>query len=548
MAASTSFVKPSPPNRRRRVRHKIQFPAYATFTGQSQGAMLDLHEILNISEEGISIQCDAPLEQGKRISLCLDLAECPDHIYTTGQVVWSTATGRSGLRFAELPPFSLFRLREWLFFNAMAAVASAKDAGLTVPFHQELGPPPRASYTDALAAVTAVQREVEALGPDLPAALQLIAARAQTLIHASGVAIALSDRDAQFVICRASSGDDAPPAGARLQVGSGFSGECVQSGKLLRCDDTENDSRVDAESCRALGIRSMLAVPVRTAEKTIGILEAFSGRAHAFSESEERLMQRLSETIFAAVNRAAHAENPQPLKPAPPAGAARFTPSPGSVLFASESNSAAGKTAMAAQGRSFNGIKLPLSHLILLLCAAAAIFLALGYLSGPLIRAKLHERDRLHLQTVLASSQAPKPADPSPAISVDTASLDQLRELADKGDAAAQNALGLRYATGDGVRPDDHQAMNWYTKAAEQGYTPAQSKLGSAYYLGRDQPPNFSQAYFWMVLARANGDQTSKTLAPLVATHLTREQASSIELDANRWLQQRASAKPVAFR
>jgi hypothetical protein len=89
--------------------------------------------------------------------------------------------------------------------------------------------------------------------------------------------------------------------------------------------------------------------------------------------------------------------------------------------------------------------------------------------------------------------------------------------------------------------------VNWFTRAAEQGYTPAQSKLGSAYYRGRDIPQNLNQAYFWMALARANGDENSKVLAPLVAQHLTRDQVTSIELDANRWLQQhRPNTKPTA--
>jgi TPR repeat protein/putative methionine-R-sulfoxide reductase with GAF domain len=544
MAAVTSVMKSTPPNRRRRVRHKIQTPAYATFTGDSRGAMLDLHQILNISEEGVSIQCDAALELGRRINLCLDLAECPDHIYTTGQVVWSSATGRSGLRFAELPPFSLFRLREWLFFNAMTAVATANDMGVTMPYRPELAPP-RPSYSDTLAAVTAVQREVEALGPDLSAALRLIAARAQTLIHASAIAIALVDSDPQFMICRANAGADAPPVGAKLQVGSGFSGECVHSGRLSRCDDTETDSRVDPEGCRALGIRSMLAVPLRAADKTIGIVEAFSGKPNTFSENDEKILQRLSETVYAAVNRAARAESLPALPPAPAPNTARFSPTPGSVLFASAP--VRDKEMKANDSGGFSGISLPRSHLILLIATAAVIALVLGYHSAPLIQAKLQERGHTQLQTVLASSQPPKSANAA-GPSVDTATLDQLRQMADNGDPAAQNALGLRYATGDGVRPDDHQALNWFTKAAEQGYIPAQSKLGSVYYRGRDIPQNFSQAYFWMVLARASGDDTSKTLAPLVASHLTRDQIASIESDAGRWLQEHTNAKPVAAR
>jgi len=527
-------------NRRRRVRHRIQTPAYATFTGESKGAMLDLHEILNVSEEGVAIQCPAPLEVGRRINLCLDLAECPDHIYTTGQVIWSNAEGRAGLRFAELPPFSVFRLREWLFLNAVAAVANADDATVAAPPQLE-HVSPRPSYTDMLAAVTAIQREVEALGADLGAALQLLAARTQTLIHASGAAIALADHDPEFMVCRASAGPDSPPVGARLHVGSGFSGECVRTGRLLRCDDTEIDARVDPESCRALGIRSLIAVPVRVGEKSVGILEAFSAKPNAFSESESRVLQRLAETVLAAVNRAARAEN-LPLLEAPPGGI-DFAPTHGSVLFASQPDQNKN-----TESKSNGGISLPGTHLVLLIFAAGVIAMVLGYFSAPLIGSKLSERGRGQLPTVLASSQPPKPANPPAAgPAVETATLDQLRQMAQRGDAAAENALGLRYATGDGVTSSEREAVRWFTKAAEQGNTAAQSKLGSVYFRGRDIPQNFNQAYFWMALARANGDENSKVLAPLVAAHLTREQVTAIELDANRWLQQHGpSLKPAA--
>ena len=99
------------------------------------------------------------------------------------------------------------------------------------------------------------------------------------------------------------------PVGAPLQVGSGFSGECVKTGLVLRCDDTEFDSRVDRETCLALGLRSILAVPVRVREKSIGLLEVFSAQPKAFSDDDSEILQRLAETVLAAVNRAARAED-----------------------------------------------------------------------------------------------------------------------------------------------------------------------------------------------------------------------------------------------
>jgi GAF domain/PilZ domain/Sel1 repeat len=550
MAVISSALQPVSANRRRRVRHKIQTPAYASFTGESQSAMLDLHEIVDISEDGVAIQCHSPLELDRRVNLCLDLADGDDHIYTTGQVVWSNASGRAGLRFAELPADSISSLRRWLFVNVMAGVAHG-EADLSALDGSSLDDPspeiaPRPNYTDTLAAVSAVQRQVEALGRDLAAALSLISERALTLVRASGAAIALADADPDFMVCRASSGPDAPPVGARLQVGSGFSGECVKTGTLLRCDDAELDPRVDRESCNALGIRSILAAPVRVGEKTIGLLEVFCAQPNTFSDTDSAVLQRLAQTVLAAINRAARAEDFTPLGAA---DAAKFTPSPGSILFASTQDEE-GKTENPEEKQS--GVSLPLSHLIILVIAAALIFGvvsgALGYTLAPWIQAKLRERRTSSMPTVLASSKPPAPENPaSPVPAVDTASLDQLRQMAKDGDPAAQNALGLRYATGDGVKLDESDAVRWFTRAAEQGNVAAQSKLGAIYYAGRGVPQDYNQAYFWMLLARANGDATSKALAPSVTAHLRRIDANSIERQADAWLQQRmATWKPTA--
>jgi hypothetical protein len=554
MAVTTSALRPGFPNRRRRVRHKIQTPAYASFTAESKGAMLDLHEIVNISEDGVAIQCNSRLETGRRLHLCLDLAECSGPIYTTGQVIWSDAAARAGFSFLELPPASLLRLREWLFLNVMSAAANREEMA---PLSLSPDVPPRPNYTDTLAAVTVVQRQVEALGSDLSAALELIAGRAQNLVRATGAAIALATQDADFMECRASSGPDAPPRGARLQVGSGFSGECVKTGKLLRCCDSELDVRVDRESCRALGIRSMLAVPLRVGERAIGILETFSPDPDAFTVSDSEVLQRLAETILAAVNRAVRAENLPPLTP--PAPAERFAPSPGSVLFASEP----GKESAQKQEKdkdkneekkSSSPFSVLRSHLIILIIAAAVVALALGYNLAPWIQTdiapwlqtKLHARAATHLETVLASSPAPK----SPDASVETATIDQLQQMARDGDPAAENALGLLYFQGDdkeGIQQDEKQAFHWFSSAAEHGSLTAQAKLGFLYWGGRGVPKDVNKAYFWTVLARARGDQGNKDLATVLASGMTRSQAAAIEQQADSWLQQHEPhIKPAA--
>jgi putative methionine-R-sulfoxide reductase with GAF domain len=516
------------PNRRRRVRHKIQAPAYATFTGAAKGKVPDLNEIIDISEDGVAVQCAATLEAHRPFDLCLDLAEATGQIYTKGKIIWSDGSGRCGFHFSDLPPASLFHLREWLFLNAMAGVANAQARRENAGLAPEAASRP--SYTDTLDALNAVEREVESAGADLAVALQLIAARAQTLTRASGAAIALVAADPDSMVCRASSGPDAPPVGTRLQIGSGFSGECVRNGNLLRCDDTETDNRVDREGCRALGLRSALATPIKAGGKVIGLLEVLSAHPFSFTVTDETTIHRLAEIAFAAVNRAGRHDRSTPSSGQAPA----FSPSPGSVLFASEGKQDAKTTEdPAAEG----AIHLPRSYLLVLICAAATIFLVLGYYLAPAMQSRFRDREAGHEQTVLASSHPPA----NESNSIDTASLAQLQQMAAHGDAGAENALGLLYAQGDDrgtIAPDEKEAARWFSKAAEHGNIAAQSKLGSLYWSGRGVPQDFNKAYFWTVLARAAGDPASKALAPFVAARLTSAQAQSIEQQAEVWFQQ----------
>ncbi len=313
---------------------------------------------------------------------------------------------------------------------------------------------------------------------------------------------------------------------------------------MSRCNDAETDERVNRQSCRALGIRSMLAAPIRSGEKVIGLLEVFSAQPSAFRENDSAMLQRFAETIATAVNRTAPVQDPS----APPPAAPRpFTPSPGSILFAHDPEQNVEKKSLSGNQDTIGGIRLPRVHLYLLSCALATVFLALGFLLAPWIQEKLQARDPSGEHTVLASSRPPQPIIVTPAI--ETATLPELLQLAEKGDPAAENALALRYASGDGVRQNDSEAARWFTKAAEDGNVKAQAALATRYWAGRGVPSSLTQAYFWTVLARAAGDKNSKTFAEFLASHMTRAQAVAIEQQANIWYQQHEShGKPSPAR
>jgi TonB family protein len=127
-----------------------------------------------------------------------------------------------------------------------------------------------------------------------------IADSAQALSGASGAAIAMrsgNDRDGEEVLCVARCGDTAPPLGSRLSTDSGISGECLMTGSVLHCIDTAEDRRVDPEVCRQLGIRSIVALPVRGKVRTAGILEVFATQPEAFTEKHIDSLKDLAEMI-----------------------------------------------------------------------------------------------------------------------------------------------------------------------------------------------------------------------------------------------------------
>ena len=58
------------------------------------------------------------------------------------------------------------------------------------------------------------------------------------------------------------------------------------------------------------------------------------------------------------------------------------------------------------------------------------------------------------------------------------ATVEQVRDLAQRGDAYAQTLLGLFYSEGNGVAEDAVEAVKWWRKAAEQGNAIAQNAMG----------------------------------------------------------------------
>jgi TonB family protein len=125
--------------------------------------------------------------------------------------------------------------------------------------------------------------------------LNEVVEEARLATRASGAAIALA-RDGEMV-CRATTGGNAPDLGVRLETTSGLSGACLQTGTIQQCSDTETDLRVNAEACRRLGVRSILVLPLGDGKDRFGILEVFSSWPNAFSDRDVNTLQALARRV-----------------------------------------------------------------------------------------------------------------------------------------------------------------------------------------------------------------------------------------------------------
>lgn len=73
----------------------------------------------------------------------------------------------------------------------------------------------------------------------------------------------------------------------------------------------------------------------------------------------------------------------------------------------------------------------------------------------------------------------------------------EIKLLAESGDAEAQYSLAMMYEFGDHVRPDRDKAFFWLRKAAEQNLAAACYALGIKYEAGSTVPPSLSEAARW---------------------------------------------------
>ncbi len=553
-----------PPRERRRcIRQKLHTPVYASFNGSQNGVVVDLSELLDLNEDGFAVQTSERLEVNRAVTLSLDLPETRNYIHGSGVVIWSDDAGRGGIRFSGLPESSRQALKEWLFANLLIACANhvarteqrarwmAEES--PAPVHESVAHAsvnrsviqepvtlepgnvvPVSDGSDFFSALEAVRIEVRGIGDDVDAIFQLITERALNLTGATGAALAFLTHDK--MICRAQAGAPAPPLGAPVDARQGLSGECVCTGLPVSCVDMQSDPRVDPEIGRVLGIGSLMAFPIVSDFRVLGLLEIFSPHPHAFTKAHGMILGRLIELI--------PKPHPQPAQPEPvlqqiPVIAAAERISEPAIKIEKE------HVAEPALEHAFEHPTIPatahhsdahhpnarhpetptalpsrLLYRALLGLVIVVVATVVGYLVGPAIEKQW------------ATSPQAAVSEPSRQAK----SLAELQNLADHGNADAQWQIGVRYHSGEGVPQNDSQAMLWFQLAAEQGNVAAQSALGSYYWAGRGVPEDLTKAYMWSAIALAGGDQNSKSRMEGLASQMTPPQISAARQQAEAWI------------
>jgi hypothetical protein len=542
------------PDRRWSVRQKIHTPAYISVDACPDGTIFGLNEVFDIGTGGLCFQSSEPLNPGSRVRLNLELSGVEDPVRATGRVVWSDASGRTGIQLRGSSLSAPRVLDEYLFLNAITACAhyEAKHSGAPAsappdPMLANTGlarnsvkeaPGTRLpDYPALLACLAEIKEEVDAAQLTLNFPWQSLAERVLKFLHASGVAIAISSKGE--MMCRASAGF-APGVGTRFQCGAGFSGECIRSGVLMRCDDAEKDSRVDQGICQTMGIRSILAAPIRCSSQVTGLIEVFSGRPHAFNRNGRILLLRVTEIVAGA----------QPVPPEAALEPDSWFPrleGPNAPSFMTSFNEAPPPGGKAVQ-------EIPdLENPVDFFSSRAKRIIVLGIAASLLVLATLVMP---WIGTRAGTTQAPTQKSPASSFhsstlegsgsAVHLTELQRLRQLAEEGDATAQFALGARYATGEEVAQDYSTAARWIALAAEQGHVVAQATLGAFYWAGRGVPVDLHKAYFWSVLAQAGGDEGSKFRLASLASTMNRREVIAAQEEANEWLRQHQLADRAA--
>jgi two-component system nitrate/nitrite sensor histidine kinase NarX len=89
-----------------------------------------------------------------------------------------------------------------------------------------------------------------------------------------------------------------------VPLGQCLCGKAAQTGELIAIEDIGRATRLDRMACACENFRSVLSVPVRTADRIIGVVHVASHEPRVFNENERTLLIALGHQIGVAIEKA----------------------------------------------------------------------------------------------------------------------------------------------------------------------------------------------------------------------------------------------------
>ena len=153
--------------------------------------------------------------------------------------------------------------------------------------------------TQSLADIMRVQRLVESGKLNLDGAMRQIVDSARKVANASGAAIALVSGD--HLTYRAGSGTSAVCIGWSVAASLTVAAGAGPNREILRVENSQTDTRIEADICRQLGASSLLMLPIYLHGVVAGVLDIRFSEPHAFQDGEVRTYRLMAEQIETAL-------------------------------------------------------------------------------------------------------------------------------------------------------------------------------------------------------------------------------------------------------
>ena len=153
--------------------------------------------------------------------------------------------------------------------------------------------------SQSLFAVMEIQRMLRNGDLDVDGAMHRLVESARNAANATGVAVALL-KGGQLIY-RAGSGSAATYVGRQVTASLTASADAERRREILRVEDAQRDTRIEAAICRQFGAQSLLILPIYDLRGLAGVLEVLFSEAHVFQHGEVRTYQLIARQIEAAL-------------------------------------------------------------------------------------------------------------------------------------------------------------------------------------------------------------------------------------------------------